>query len=502
MMWVERSRFCGGIGWLASVTLLAACGGSVNKEQAGSGGSSSQGGATSGAGVAASNDAGRAGVTGSAGAAGANGKPAAKTGTVEIYTWWTAGGEAQALANLITNFKRTYPGDDVLNATTGGDGAAAFATLKRRLASADPPDAWQAILGADLLSYTRFAPADAPADFAPVNMVQNLDDLYASEGWADKFPPGVLSATKDDGHYSAVPISVGRINELFYNKAIFSKYHLLPPQTLADLYAIGEALQDETDADGNPIIPMVVAAGYDPPHQTWPVRFLADAILMSEPGGIAFRQAYYAGQKRFDDPLYVKAANDLNQLLVSYSNAGNENLAATGTDAHALKLQWEGAADMLHSGRAAMFLHGNWVKAYLESKADVADVDFGVVQFPAKAFVHAGDSFVMSTDAPHENATLDFLKVIGAADAQSAFNKVKGALPARMDADTSDYDTISQQEAADYRDPSVTLLPCSWDYPPSDYWLCGEAALLSLINSHDPTELVQHCKDEYALLAQ
>ena len=68
---------------------------------------------------------------------------------------------------------------------------------------------------------------------------------------------------------------------------------------------------------------------------------------------------------------------------------------------HALNLQWEGAADLLHSGRAAMFLHGNWVKAYLESKGDVADTDFGVVQFPPKAFVYAGDSFVMSKDAKH-----------------------------------------------------------------------------------------------------
>jgi glucose/mannose transport system substrate-binding protein len=152
---------------------------------------------------------------------------------------------------------------------------------------------------------------------------------------------------------------------------------------------------------------------------------------------------------------------------------------------------------MIHSGRAAMYLHGNWVKAYLESKGDEADVDFGVVQFPRKAFVYAGDSFVMSKDAPHDAAALDFLKVVGDPDLQSVFNKKKGSLPARVDADTSSYDTVGQQEAADYRNPDVTLLPCSWDYPPDDYWTCWQDALFAIVQDHDPKAFVQRCQAKY-----
>jgi len=502
-MWVECSRLCrAGIGLLAWATSLAACGG-VSSGHVGAGGSSpsAQGGGTSGGGGTTSNEAGRAGLNGG-GAAGADGKSTSQTGTVEIYSWWTAGGEAQALARLIDRYKTTYPGDDVLNSTAGSaDPTAAFDAMKKRLADGDPPDAWQAILGADLRSYTRFLPPDAPAGATPVNQVQNLDDLYATQKWADKFPPGVLSAVREGGHYFGVPISVGRLNELFYNKAIFDKYKLAPPTTLNDLFAIGEALKGEVDADGDPIIPLVISSGYDVTHaEAWPVRFVFDAVLLSEPKGVQFRQAYYSGNADPADPAYLQGATDFVKLLTQYTNAGNEDLAATGTDAHALKLQWEGAADMLHSGRAAMFLHGNWVKAYLESKGDVADTDFGVVQFPPNAFVYAGDSFVMSKDAPHRNPTLDFLKVAGNPDAQSTLNKLKGALPARVDADTTDFDTVGQEEATDYRNPDVALLACSWDYPPTDYWQCWEDALFGIVQNHDAAAFVQSCKDKYSEL--
>jgi len=433
---------------------------------------------------------------------------AATTGKIEIFSFWTAGGEAQALSNLITSYKDRYPGNDVLNSTQGAtaDGAAAeaFKKMKERLAANDPPDAWQAILGSNLVSYTQFVPPDAdPVTTTPVNKTEDLTSLYASEGWSSKIPPGVLSAMKDGPGIYAVPLAVSRINDLYYNKAIFAKYSLTPPKTLADLWAIGEALKGEVDTDGNPIIPMVMAAGYagaGPGVEAWPARFVADAILMAEPNGIKLRQDYYSGLKSADDAGYLQAAKDFNKLLMLYTNAGNEDLAPAGSDADAQKVHWEDAADMIHSGRAAMFIHGDWVKSYLTSKDDVVDVDFGVVEFPPKAFVYAGDSFVLAKDAPHHQAAIDFLKVIGSPDVQSKFNKLKGALPARTDADTSEFDAIGQQTAADFGDPSVTLVPCSWDYAPNAYWTCWGDAVTDILKNHDPDAFASACADQYPTL--
>jgi glucose/mannose transport system substrate-binding protein len=476
---------------------------------AGSGASSTGGTATTAGGLGGVGGSGNAG--GSIGGTGAStsngGSLSSGGGQVEIYTEWTVGGEAQALANLITSFKTTYPKDDVLNSTYGGgnvDGDPFF-VVHMRLADNDPPDAWQAIFGANLISYTEFVPAGADPSTTPVNKAQDLTDLYASQGWSDKIPPGVLAAMKGgqaSGFY-AVPIDVGRINDLYYKKAIFAKYNLTPPTTLAELNAIGAALKGKLDVDGNPIIPMVMSAGYvgaGPGVEAWPVRFVFDAMLMAQPNGIAFRQSYYSGAANPADPAYLKAAQDFNTFLMTYTNSGNTGLAAAGSPADAQNVQWEGAADMLHSGQAAMFLHGDWVKSYLTSKGDAVDVDFGVVQFPPKAFVYVGDSFVMAQDAPHHDATLDFLKVVGSPDVQSAFNLVKGALPARIDADTSMFDAIGQSTAKDFGDPTVSLVPASWDYAPTDYWNCWGDSITAIMRDHDPAAFAAACVDKYPLL--
>jgi hypothetical protein len=69
-----------------------------------------------------------------------------------------------------------------------------------------------------------------------------------------------------------------------------------------------------------------------------------------------------------------------------------------------------------------------------------------------------------------------------------------------VDADTSDYDTIGQQEAADFRDPDVTLVPCTWDYEPADYWNCWQDAVYQMVQDHDPDAFASACVDKYDLL--
>jgi ABC-type glycerol-3-phosphate transport system substrate-binding protein len=286
---------------------------------------------------------------------------------------------------------------------------------------------------------------------------------------------------------------------------------------LAELNAIGAALKGKMDDAGDPIIPMVMSAGYaTAPHNiAWPARFVFDAILMAEPSGIAFRQSYYSGTADPKDPAYLQAATDFATFLTTYTNGGNKDLMggtplpasttamrAAGLPPDAQNVQWEDAADMIHSGRAAMFLHGDWVESYLTSEGDAIGVDFDVVQFPPNAFVYAGDSFVMAKDAPHHDAALDFLKTVGDPAVQSAFNTLKGSLPARTDADTSMLGTFGQQSAKDFADPNVTLVPCSWDYAPVDYWNCWGDAMESIMTDHDPAAFASACVDKYPLLKQ
>src|SRR5215831_20589480 len=70
---------------------------------------------------------------------------------LEVFSWWTSGGEAMALESLFNVYKYKYPGVEVLNAAvTGGGGSAARPVLQGRLAAGDPPDVWQVHPGHEL----------------------------------------------------------------------------------------------------------------------------------------------------------------------------------------------------------------------------------------------------------------------------------------------------------------------------------------------------------------
>ncbi|MBV9131018.1 MAG: hypothetical protein JO298_11590, partial [Verrucomicrobia bacterium] len=63
---------------------------------------------------------------------------------LEVFSWWTSGGEAAALDALFATYKKQYPGVEIINATVaGGGGSAARPVLQTRLAGGNPPDTWQ-----------------------------------------------------------------------------------------------------------------------------------------------------------------------------------------------------------------------------------------------------------------------------------------------------------------------------------------------------------------------
>ncbi|HYO87075.1 MAG TPA: hypothetical protein VER79_00415, partial [Candidatus Limnocylindrales bacterium] len=69
---------------------------------------------------------------------------AAPSGELEIFSWWTGGGEAAGLDALIAKFAELYPEVTVVNsAVAGGSGVNARAVLTTRMLGGDPPDTFQ-----------------------------------------------------------------------------------------------------------------------------------------------------------------------------------------------------------------------------------------------------------------------------------------------------------------------------------------------------------------------
>ena len=99
---------------------------------------------------------------------------------LEVFSWWTSGGEAAALDALFKAVKKADPGIEIINATVaGGGGSAARPVLQARLAGGNPPDSWQTHPGWELLG-----------QYVPANYCEPINDIYQSEGW-DKVVPKI-----------------------------------------------------------------------------------------------------------------------------------------------------------------------------------------------------------------------------------------------------------------------------------------------------------------------
>ena len=68
-------------------------------------------------------------------------------GQVDVFSWWTAPGEAEALQSLVDLHTAEFPKQRIYNAATDpkvtSGGVEAKAVLQERLEMGDPPDAFQ-----------------------------------------------------------------------------------------------------------------------------------------------------------------------------------------------------------------------------------------------------------------------------------------------------------------------------------------------------------------------
>jgi glucose/mannose transport system substrate-binding protein len=97
---------------------------------------------------------------------------AQEKGKIEIFSWWTAGGEAEGLQALFDIYSKLYPDVEIINATVaGGAGANAKAVLKTRMLGGDPPDTFQVHAGKELID-----------TWVKTGFMEPLTELFQSEG--------------------------------------------------------------------------------------------------------------------------------------------------------------------------------------------------------------------------------------------------------------------------------------------------------------------------------
>jgi glucose/mannose transport system substrate-binding protein len=332
---------------------------------------------------------------------------------LEVFSWWTSGGEAAALNALFDVYKKQYAGVGIINATVaGGSGSGARPVLQTRLAVNNPPDTWQSHPGLELLS-----------QYVTPGYCEPITELYQSAGWEKAFPKALVNLVSQDGNAYAVLTGVHHGNVLWYNKKLLDQNGIKVSEnmTFDEFFAICDKLK----AAG------ISAIGVGD-SGIWASSQLFENTLLGVVGPQGWADLF-TGKMKWDDPK-VRQAMTYFAKMQEYINPDHASLT------------WDQAVKELMDGKVAFNSMGDWadgefIKANLKEK-----VDFGWVNHPGTggSFLIVADGFTLAKGAPHKESAIAWLKSIGSKEAQEAFNPLKGSIPARTDVDKSKFDGYHQ----------------------------------------------------------
>lgn len=324
---------------------------------------------------------------------------------VEVFSWWTGGGEAAGLEAMIEVFAGTNPEIAFENsAVAGGAGTNARAVLASRLQAGDPPDSWQGHAGQELIG-----------TYVAADQIEPLNFLYDEKGWLDVMPETLIPLISKDGNIYSVPVNIHRANVVWANPTVLSDAGVEMPASLDEFISTMETLK---------------AGGMEAPlamGEQWTTLHLMETIMLASMGPDAWN-GLWDGSVAWDSPEVTKALEDFNTVL-SYTNADSASLA------------WQDAGQLVLDGNAAFNIMGDWQEGFFRELGMTPGTDYIWAATPGSdgVFQFLSDSFVLAKGAPHRDAAIAWLSVAGSIEGQDAFNPVKGSIPARNDADRSLY---------------------------------------------------------------
>ncbi|MCA2405615.1 carbohydrate ABC transporter substrate-binding protein [Rhizobium leguminosarum bv. viciae 248] len=341
---------------------------------------------------------------------------AADVKEVQMLHWWTSGGEAAALNVLKEDLsKEGFAWKDV--PVAGGGGDAAMTALKAMVAAGTYPTASQ------MLGYTVL-------DYAEAGVMGDLTETAKKEGWDKSVPAALQKFSVYDGKWVAAPVNVHSVNWLWINKAVMDKIGGTQPKTFEDLIA----LLDKAKAAG--VIPLALGG------QNWQEATMFDSIVLST-GGPEF---------------YKKAFNDLDQesLKSDTMKKSFDNLATIikYVDPNFSGRDWNLATAMVIKGDALVQVMGDWAKGEFVAAKKTPDTDFLCYRFPGTdgSVVYNSDMFGMFNVPDDRKAAQVALATATLSKSfQSAFNVVKGSVPARTDVPDTDFDACGKKGIADLK---------------------------------------------------
>lgn len=338
----------------------------------------------------------------------------AAAGDVEVLHWWTSGGEAAALNVLKQDLEGQGIGWTDMP-VAGGGGEQAMTVLRARVTAGNAPTAVQG-LGFDIL------------DWGNQGALADLNEVAAKEGWDDVVPDALKAFAKVDGKWVSAPVNVHSTNWVWANKAVLDANGIAVPTNWEEFTAALDTLK---------------AAGITPiAHggQAWQEATVFDAIAMSVLGPDGYKAAFIDLDEETLGSDAMKEAFD--RMAVIRANV-DDNFS--GRD-------WNLATAMVINGEAGFQMMGDWAKGEFLNAGKVPGEDFLCFRFPGttEQVTFNADQFMMFDQGgavSTEQAAL--ASAILSPSFQSAFNVVKGSVPARTDVSDADFDACGKQGMKD-----------------------------------------------------
>jgi glucose/mannose transport system substrate-binding protein len=369
---------------------------------------------------------------------------------LEIFSWWNAPGESDALQALIAVHAARYPEVRVFNSAVNS-GNKARDQLEDRLRGDAPPDIYQEYVHA-----ARGATSQSAIRRRPI------DDLVDQLGLRRAVFPEILRDVTHDGHVVIMPVNVHRENTLLYNRRLFAKNHLAVPTTLDELLAACRKFKDAG------VIPIATS------DQGWILRIMFNSLAIAKLGPSAYRD-YFTGRLPFDAAELRGVIDVFADIVENYVNpdAGDDGF------------NWFNAAQAVLYGDAAMYFHGDWAKGYVAQLGGDGETDFGAASAPgtAEMFLYGVDGFALARGARNEPAAREFLATVASPEGQVAFNRLKGSSPIRLDVRREELDAIGRQTLSDLEHARIRMM-----VHPRPEW---EQALAAFARDHDRDKLLR-----------
>lgn len=334
---------------------------------------------------------------------------------LDFLHWWTAGSEAQTLAEL----RRTALAAGVRWQESPVAGAAnANTLLKTRFLSGHPP---------------ALAQLDkAVAVWGEAVPLADLTAVAEAGRWGLVLPPEIARELSYQGRVVAVPINVHRLNTLWSNRVLLQRHGLTVPDSWNAFFAAADKLQ----AAG--VLPLAIGGSAGQKFSLF-----ATMVLGQEEGGADFFQRALVQRDAvlLAGPRMLALLRDFKRLK-RYTDAGQ-----VGRD-------WSVATAMLIQGRAAMQFTGDWANGEFQKAGLQAGRDFDCSAAPGQAGLHYFEFDRILFFKPASALQAEDQRRLAAAlmqrEASTRFARLKGGIPVRSDASLDGFNDCARRSYADF----------------------------------------------------